>query len=131
MFFNRSKRRTNRIDSLIGANVRVEGDVSFSGGLRIDGLVRGNVCSTDEYPSALVLSERARIEGEIHVSHCVINGTVLGPVFASEFLELQANARVTGDVHYAVLEMHTGAVVQGRLIHQAGGGKTLRLAATR
>jgi cytoskeletal protein CcmA (bactofilin family) len=130
MFFNRSKRRTNRIDSLIGVNARLEGDVSFSGGLRIDGLVRGNVCSTDEHPSALVLSERARIEGEVHVSHCVINGTVLGPVFASDFLELQASARVTGDVHYAVLEMHTGAVVQGRLIHQASSGKKLRLAAT-
>ena len=65
----------------------------------------------------LVISEHARVDGEIRVSHIVVNGTVNGPVSASDYLELQPKARVTGDVSYKTLEMHVGAVVQGRLNH--------------
>ena len=107
-----------RIDSLIGDGTTVEGNVIFSGGLRVDGRVKGNVLTADEQPSTLVLSERARIEGEIRVSHAVINGTVIGPVFGGEYVELQAKSNVTGDVHYRTLEIQLGAVVQGRLVHQ-------------
>jgi len=106
-----------RIDSLIGAGTTVHGDVSFSGGLRIDGAVYGKVGTTDNQPGTLVVSEHARIEGEARVSHMVINGSVSGPVTANDYLELQAKARVNGDVVYRTLEMHVGAVVQGKLIH--------------
>ena len=116
-----------RIDSLIGAGTIVEGNVNFKGGLRIDGVVHGNVVSTDGEPGTLVISEHARIEGEIRVSHLVINGTVIGPLFSSEMLELQAHARVTGDVQYNTIEMHLGAVVQGRLVHQGASAKTIEL----
>ena len=108
----------NRIDCLIGAGTTIEGNISFSGGLRVDGHVRGNVIAAEDKPSTLVLSEQARIEGEILVSHVVINGTVVGPVRAIEYLELQPKANVTGDIHYHTLEMQLGAVVQGRLVHQ-------------
>lgn len=117
----------NRIDSLVGAGTTVTGDILFSGGLRIDGEVRGNVRGAEDKPSTLVVSEHARIEGEISVSHLVINGTVIGPVHAGEFLELQTRARVTGDVEYSTIEMHLGAVVQGRLVHQATAGRTVEL----
>jgi len=66
----------------------------------------------------LVLSEKAQIEGEIRVSHAVVNGTVIGPVHGSEYVELQPKSNVTGDVHYRTLEIQLGAVVQGRLVHQ-------------
>ena len=108
----------NRIDCLIGAGTMIEGNISFSGGLRVDGHVRGNVIAVADKPSTLVLSEQGRIEGEILVSHVVINGTVVGPVRAIEYLELQTKANVTGDIHYHTLEMQLGAVVQGRLVHQ-------------
>ena len=72
-------------------------------------------------PGTLVLSEQAQIDGEIHVSHAVINGMVTGPIRATEYVELQAKANVTGDVHYKALEVQLGAVVQGRLVHQAAG----------
>lgn len=109
----------SRIDSLIGAGTRVEGNIIFTGGLRIDGEVRGNVQVERGQAGTLVISEHARVEGEISVSHLVINGTVIGPVRVAEFLELQPSARVTGDVEYLGLEMQQGAVVQGRLIHSA------------
>ena len=110
-----------RIDSLIGAGTVVHGDVTFTGGLRIDGQVQGNVVAADGEPGTLVVSEQAQIDGEIRVSHVVINGTVNGPIAANDHLELQPKARIVGDVTYRTLEMHVGAVVQGRLIHAEPG----------
>jgi cytoskeletal protein CcmA (bactofilin family) len=118
MFGGKTSKPQSRIDSLIGEGTVVEGNVIFSGGLRIDGRVRGNVAAADDQASTLVLSERARVDGEIHVSHAVVNGTVVGPVFGTEYVELQAKSNVTGDVHYRTLEIQLGAVVQGRLVHQ-------------
>lgn len=127
MFSKKSNKPNGRIDSLIGAGTTVVGDLTFAGGLRIDGEVKGNVRSAADSQGMLVVSERARVEGEIHVSHLVINGTVAGPVTSTEFLELQPGARVSGDVFYTSLEMHLGAVVQGRLVHQTGGTKAVEL----
>ena len=106
-----------RIDSLIGAGTTVQGDVTFSGGLRIDGAVHGKVSTVDNQPATLVVSEHARVDGEVRVSHVVINGSVSGPVTANDYLELQAKARVNGDVEYRRLEMHVGAIVQGKVVH--------------
>ena len=128
MFGKKPSKPQNRIDSLIGAGTRIEGNLTFIGGLRVDGEVKGNVVASADQPSTLVISEHAKIEGEIHVSHLVINGNVLGPVFSTEFLELQAHSRVLGDVHYNTLEMHLGAIIEGRLVHRASSeGKTVEL----
>jgi cytoskeletal protein CcmA (bactofilin family) len=110
-----------RIDCLIGAGTTVTGDVSFTGGLRIDGVIRGNVTTANGEAGTLVVSEQARIDGEINVSHVVVNGIVNGPITANDFLELQAKAKVVGDIEYRTLEMHLGAVVQGRLHHVEPG----------
>ena len=109
----------NNIECLIGAGATVEGNIIFSGGLRVDGRVRGDVVAAEGKPGTLVLSERAQIEGEIRVSHVVINGTVIGPVYATEYVELQPKANVTGDVHYKTLEIQLGAVVQGKLVYES------------
>ena len=121
MFGRKNSKPQNRIDCLIGAGTVIEGNITFSGGLRVDGHVRGNVLTAEDSPGTLVLSEQARIEGEIRVSHVVINGTVVGPVHAVEYVELQTKSNVTGDVHYRTLEMHLGSIVQGRLVHQPEG----------
>lgn len=118
MFGKRAPKPQSRIDSLIGSGTRIEGNISFSGGLRVDGEIKGNVHAGGGQPSTLVLSEQARIEGVIEVSHLVVNGTVVGPVYASEYVELQSKSRVTGDVYYKTLEMHVGAIVEGKLVHQ-------------
>lgn len=127
MFSRKSQKPQNRIDSLVGAGTVIEGDLSFSGGLRIDGQIRGNVRASGDQPSTLVISEHARIEGEVSVSHVVVNGTVIGPIRSGEFLELQPKARVTGDVEYNAIEIHLGAVVQGRLVHQGTPAKAVEL----
>jgi cytoskeletal protein CcmA (bactofilin family) len=127
MFGKKISKPQGRIDSLIGAGTSVAGDVTFSGGLRVDGEIKGNVRGADGQPATLVISEHARIEGEVSVSHLVINGTVIGSVHSSDFLELQTRARVTGDVEYSTVEMHLGAVVQGRLVHLGVSAKSVEL----
>lgn len=119
MFNKKHSKPQNRIDSLIGAGTTIDGDMSFTGGLRIDGQVNGNVIATPGKPSTLVLSEQARVNGEVNVTHLVVNGVISGPVSASEYLELQSKAKVTGDVHYKSLEIQLGAIVEGRLIHSS------------
>ena len=116
--FSSKSNKPSPIDSLIGAGTTITGDVQFTGGLRVDGCVKGNIRAVGDKPGTLVLSELAKIEGEIEVGHVVINGTVAGPVRAREYLELLPKARVTGDVSYKTIEIHVGAIVMGRLVHE-------------
>jgi cytoskeletal protein CcmA (bactofilin family) len=124
--FGRSPKNT--IDSLIGQSTSIEGDLHFKGGLRIDGKVKGNVIADEGQPSLLVISENACVEGEVRVSHLIVNGEIIGPVYSTDLLELQPKARITGDVHYKALEMHGGALVSGKLTHEAVGEPVLKLA---
>lgn len=107
----------NHISSLIGADTHIDGNINFQGGLRIDGRVTGNITAPEDKTSTLVLSEEAFVQGEIHVSHAVINGTVLGPIHSYEYLELQAQAKVSGVVSYKNVETQLGAAVDGMLHH--------------
>jgi len=127
--FGRKTKST--IDSLIGMSTSIRGDVSFKGGLRIDGEVNGNINAESGQPSVLVISEHARITGEVRASHLIVNGEIKGDVHSSELLELQPKARITGDVYYKALEMHGGALVSGKLSHDHGAVETplLKLAA--
>ena len=86
----------NTIDTLIGVKSELKGDIVFSGGLRIDGKVRGNVT----------------------VPHIISNGAIKGSVRAAERIELQNKAEITGDVYYKVIEMALGAVVNGSLVRE-------------
>ncbi|MNS45527.1 Polymer-forming cytoskeletal [compost metagenome] len=113
-----SRKAKSTIDSLIGASTIITGNVHFKGGLRIDGCVKGDVIAETDEISMLVISEHARVEGEVRVAHLLVNGEIVGPVFSSELLELQPRARITGDVNYKALEMHGGAVVSGKLTHE-------------
>lgn len=126
MFGSKTK---STIDSLIGISTSIEGNVLFKGGLRIDGHVKGSVIAEVGQSSMLVISEHAKVEGEVRVAYLVVNGEIAGPVYSSEFLELQPKARITGDVYYKALEMHGGALVSGKLTHDQVGDTVLKLAA--
>ncbi|MBI5006235.1 MAG: polymer-forming cytoskeletal protein [Nitrosomonadales bacterium] len=119
MFSSKQSKPQNRIDSLVGLGTKIVGDVNFSGGLRVDGDITGKVIADPSKPSTLVLSEHARVQGEINVTHLVVNGSIVGPVYVAEYLELQSKAKVIGDVHYKTLEIQLGAIVEGKLIHLA------------
>lgn len=127
------KKKQPPIKSLIAQGTRIEGNVLFSDGLRIDGDVVGDIRASDEQPSILVISELASVSGQIHADHVIINGHVKGPVLAFNLLELQPKARIEGDVSYRALEMHQGATISGQLKPMVGvdaeDKPTLKLAA--
>lgn len=116
--FGRKKRTSievTRITSLVARDMTVQGDVVFEGGLRVDGRVEGNVLGRDASSGLLVLSEHGTIAGRVKVHDAVINGSVEGDLEVGHFLELQAGARVSGNITYRQLQMDCGATVRGRL----------------
>ena len=118
MFKNKSTQRDGfAIDTLIGPEVVIRGDLEFSGGLYVEGRILGKVVAAEGKPASLLLAEQGTIEGEVHAPVVIINGTLLGDVHAGERVELAQKARVEGNVHYTVVEMSAGAQLTGRLVH--------------
>ena len=109
------KKKQPPIKSLIAQGTCIEGNLRFTDGLRVDGEVIGDIRAADGSASILVISESAVVTGKVHADHVIINGRILGPVHASELLELQPKAKIAGDVSYKALEMHQGAVISGQL----------------
>lgn len=109
------KKNPPPIKSLIAQGTCIEGNIKFTDGLRVDGEIIGNIQANPGSASILVLSETAVVTGQIQADHVIINGRVLGPVHASDLLELQPKARIEGDVAYKALEMHQGATISGQL----------------
>ncbi len=125
------KKKQPPIKSLIAHGSQISGNMRFTDGLRVDGSVIGNLRASEDEPSLLVISESASITGEVHADHIIVNGTVKGPIYASVMLELQPKARIEGEVRYAALEMHQGALVSGQLrpLLEGEDKPTLKLAA--
>ena len=110
-----NKKKQPPIKSLIAEGSQINGNISFTDGLRVDGKITGDIHASEEVSSILVISEIATITGEITADHIIINGTVKGPIHARKMLELQPKARIEGDIQYAALEMHQGALITGQL----------------
>jgi len=119
MFGFGKKSGCSGIDTVIGAQTRLEGDIHFSGGLHIDGVVKGNLDAEPGTETVLTVSEQGRIEGDVRVPNLVLNGAVQGDVYVSERVELASHAKVTGNVYYNLIEMAMGAEVNGNLVHRA------------
>ena len=119
--FNRKQRRHTVVDTLVGGNTKINGDLNFEGGCHVDGTVNGNVSADTESDSALSVSEDANIKGGVTVPYVVLHGIVRGDVFASKRVELGPTARVIGNVYYNLIEMAIGAEINGKLVHQPDG----------
>lgn len=117
MFKPKTHRDGQPIDTLIGPQVTLRGDLYFSGGLYVEGRILGKVLAVEGERATLTLAEHGRIEGEVRAPVVIINGQLTGDVFATERVELAARARVQGNVHYQVVEMSAGAQLTGRLVH--------------
>jgi len=119
MIGSSKKRKSMNVETLIGQNTEIKGDIHFSGGLHIDGVIKGNVVAEEGSASVLRLSEHGRIEGEVRVPTINLNGCVNGDVHASQGVELASHARVNGNVYYQLIEMAMGAEVNGNLVHES------------
>ena len=120
MFGDRKSPRSahgGAVETLIGPHAVIRGDVVFTGGLYVEGVIHGKVCAEEGAKAVLTIADDGRVEGEVRAPCVVINGQMIGDVHAAERLELAANARVQGNLHYKVIEMAAGAMITGRLIH--------------
>ena len=109
------------MDTLIGRQTEILGDVRFSGGLHVDGKIKGKVVAESSNKSASVsVSESGAVEGDVRVPNIMLNGRVTGDVHASERIHLAARARVNGNVYYKVIEMEAGAEINGQLVRETG-----------
>jgi cytoskeletal protein CcmA (bactofilin family) len=115
----KAKSAGGKVDTIIGQQTRIDGDVHISGGLHVDGTIHGNIIAEAGSESVLTVSEHGAIEGDVKVPTVILNGAVFGDVHSDERIELAARARVTGDVHYNLIEMAMGAEVNGSLVHRA------------
>lgn len=114
MFFNK-KNKARTIDTLIDKDITVRGNVTYSGGIRVDGSIQGNLTELPGTAGTLIMGNKSRIKGNVSAHTAIIGGDVNGNIVCVEYLELHANARVTGDIEYKVIEIHAGAKVHGRL----------------
>jgi cytoskeletal protein CcmA (bactofilin family) len=119
--FGRKQRRHSVVDTLVGSNSQVNGDLTFTGGCHIDGTVKGSVNADANSHSALSISEEGTVEGGVTVPYVVLNGIVRGDVVATQRVELGPTARVIGNVYYNLIEMAIGAEINGKLVHQPEG----------
>jgi cytoskeletal protein CcmA (bactofilin family) len=114
------KSTNSKVDTIIGQQTRIEGDIHFSGGLHVDGSIKGSIVAEAGSESVLTISENGSIEGDVRVPILILNGTVSGDVRCDDRIELSPKAEVNGDVYYNLIEMAMGAAVNGSLVHQAG-----------
>ncbi|MSQ80161.1 MAG: polymer-forming cytoskeletal protein [Candidatus Methylopumilus sp.] len=114
MFFNK-KNKARTIDTLIDKGITVRGNVTYSGGMRIDGSIIGNLTELPGTAGTLIMGNKSLIKGNVSAHHAIIGGNVDGNITCAEYLELHANAKVFGDIKYKVIEIHAGAKVYGQL----------------
>jgi cytoskeletal protein CcmA (bactofilin family) len=126
MWGGKKRSNTSKINTLIGQHTILAGDVRFTGGLHVEGEIKGNVLADDEKNTVLILSETGVIEGDVSVPSMVLNGTVQGDVYSTQRLDLLACTRINGNVYYNFLEMAGGAEVNGNLVHRTEGETSVK-----
>lgn len=119
--FGRKDAMNTAVDTLVGENTKISGDLVFTGRCHVDGDIKGNVSADTDSNSALSISEGGNIEGGVTAPFVILHGIVRGDVFASQRIELGATARVIGNVYYNLIEMKVGAEINGKLVHQPQG----------
>ena len=127
MIFSRDKTKSpnSKTHTLIGDKAEIHGDISFDGGLFVDGTIIGNVEADADSASILNLGERGSIEGRVRAPHIALSGTVIGDVYAFVRVKLMANSRVTGNVYYNLIEIVAGAEINGQMVRQTESKKPL------
>jgi len=114
----KKKIKTMRVDTLVGKNSKFVGDILFTGGVHIEGVVEGNLMAEELDKGFVVVSDSGLVKGEIRGPSVIVYGTIQGDVYATGTVELAAGAKISGNVYYNLLEMATGAEVNGNLVHQ-------------
>lgn len=104
-----SKNTGEQMSTILGQETTFTGTIELKGALRIDGVVKGKIVSTDE----VTVGQTGKVEAEIEAREVVIAGQLVGDINASEKIELQATSDVEGDLRSKSLVIEQGAVFCG------------------
>ena len=113
----KTSKTTLGVGTLIARNTAVEGKVKFTSELIIEGVVVGDIISTNGKDSVVQITSDGKVRGEVHSPDVIINGHVQGDVYAAGQLVLASDAVVDGNVHYNLIEMEKGAQINGNMVH--------------
>ncbi len=119
--FRKNQQAQKGVETLVGPETKISGDVFFRGHCHVDGVVKGNVSADPDTESVLSIADTGTVDGGVSVPFLVLNGIVKGDVFANQRVELGATARVVGNVYYNLIQMAEGAEINGKLVHQPEG----------
>jgi cytoskeletal protein CcmA (bactofilin family) len=109
MQFKKGK-EADEIVSLLGEGAELNGEISFTNGLRVDGVVKGKVRSE----AALVIGRTGKVNAEINVKKISISGEFHGVIRASDRVEIYKDGKVYGDIFSPCLIIEAGAIFEGR-----------------
>jgi cytoskeletal protein CcmA (bactofilin family) len=116
MFNKKNKIVIDSISSVLGESTRLNGKLTFSGTMRIDGSLEGEVISEKKegLNNTLIIGEKAQVSGDIHADTVINSGRIIGNVFAHSRLAIQDPGQVIGDVETAELTVEEGVIFNGR-----------------
>ena len=129
--FRRNQQARKGVETLVGPETKLSGDVFFRGHCHVDGIVKGSVSADPDTGSILSIADTGTVDGGVTVPFVVLNGIVKGDVFANQRVELGSTARVVGNVYYNLIQMAEGAEINGKLVHQPEGQVPLLEQSTR
>ena len=111
----KKKRKFVAITTLIDKDIVISGDTSYTGGIRIDGKMIGNLKVHGEEDSLLIMGHGSKITGDVDVEKAIINGEINGNIKCHDYLELNTNSIVNGSIEYDIIEVQEGAKITGDL----------------
>ena len=111
----KKKRKFVAITTLIDKDIVISGDTTYTGGIRIDGKINGNLKVHGEEDSLLIMGHGSKITGDVEVEKAIINGEINGNIKCYDYLELNTNAIVNGNIEYDIIEVHEGSKITGNL----------------
>ena len=111
----KKKKKLGAINTLIDRDNVIKGNYSYSGGLRLDGKIYGDLTVVEDSGGTLIMGEYSKIKGSVIVETAIIAGEIIGDVTCSDYIELHPTSIIKGDIEYNSIEIHAGAKVNGEL----------------
>jgi len=108
-------KNAEKLESFVGSNARIKGEMTVEGTLRLDGAIEGGLNA-----DCVILSEKAVVKGDIAAQKIVIGGTVEGNLRAKGLVEVQSKGRVLGGVFTQKLSVLEGGEINGKIEMKMG-----------
>jgi cytoskeletal protein CcmA (bactofilin family) len=104
------RKAADNIVSLLGKGAEMAGEITFTNGLRVEGVIKGKVRSE----ATLEIGPGGLVDAEVKVRRISINGEFRGVIHAADRVEIHKDGKVIGDIYSPCLIIEAGAIFDGR-----------------